>query len=78
MTSSKKEGREETKPFLHLRVVEGQTNDSWVGQIEELPGIIVQSGSEEGLIEEARKSVLLYIKTFNDWYELIPSRIEVA
>ncbi len=69
----------EKKPkfLLHLKVVKGETNDIWVGQIAELPGIIVQSDSEEGLVEEAGKSIMEYIKTYNDWVELVPSRIDV-
>ena len=64
--------------FLNLRTVRGETNEMWIGQVSQIPGILVQSNSEEGLIQEAAKSVCLYIKQFpDDIFQIVPSKIEV-
>lgn len=67
-----------TEKPLHLKVVKGVT-DVWVGQITEIPGIIVQAETMDGLIKEAIDSLTLYIKTFpNEIFERVPSTLEVA
>ena len=54
----------EAPPPLTLKVVKGAQPGVWIGQVQEIPGIIVQSDSKEGVVKEAADSLFLYVKAY--------------
>jgi predicted RNase H-like HicB family nuclease len=57
----------ETQPYATLKVIKGVTG-MYVGQVQEIPGIIVQAETKDKLIHEARVSLKVYSEEFREKY----------
>jgi len=67
------------KPFLTLKVVKGRDLNVYVGQVEEIPGIVVQAKTKEQLISEAAESLSLYVETFPaEVFSVVEAKIEAG
>jgi len=56
-----------------VKVIKGVTG-VYVGQVEEIPGIVVQAETKEKLADELKKSMALYFKAFPQEYDSMNHR----
>jgi predicted RNase H-like HicB family nuclease len=63
-----KENKDEQ--FITLKVTKGATG-VYVGQVQEVPAIIVQAETKEKLIDEAMTSLNVYAEEFPEKYQKI-------
>ena len=64
---------------LRLKMEKGDMKGYLIGQVMEIPGIIVQAKTEAQLLKEAAKSLAMYAEQFpRDIFEIVPSEPEMA